>query len=237
METYTGSAWSTSDLPATGASGNLLSSTGTAWTSVAQSTITAGNVSGTVAVTNGGTGLTTTTTAYGVLAAGTTTTGALQNIGTGTSAQVLTSNGSGALPTFQALPASGGMTLLGTITPTAVNSISLTGLTLTSYKAIFIGVTRLGGTGNQACYVSATNIQTGGGAGSLSSTQNYWGTSWIDLSGGGMGGSISNDFSVGSGTNFFGPTGITTASTAIYFRMGGSSTFVAQGSILIYGVK
>jgi hypothetical protein len=91
METYTGSAWSTSDLPATGASGNFLQSNGTAWTSAP-----------TLAVSNGGTGVTTLTTAYGVLAAGTTATGALQNIGTGTASQVLTSNGPGVLPSFQA---------------------------------------------------------------------------------------------------------------------------------------
>ena len=62
---------------------------------------------GTVGVSVGGTGVNT-TTAYGVLAGGTTATGAFQNIGTGTSTQVLTSNGPGVLPTFQALPASGG---------------------------------------------------------------------------------------------------------------------------------
>ena len=52
-------------------------------------------------VTSGGTGLMTLTTAYGVVCAGTTATGALQNAGVGTSGQVLTSNGAGALPTWQ----------------------------------------------------------------------------------------------------------------------------------------
>lgn len=53
-------------------------------------------------VANGGTGLTT-TTAYSVLCGGTTSTGALQSVsGVGTSGQVLTSNGAGALPTWQA---------------------------------------------------------------------------------------------------------------------------------------
>ncbi len=52
-------------------------------------------------VPNGGTGLTT-TTAYSVLCGGTTSTGALQSVsGVGTSGQVLTSNGAGALPTWQ----------------------------------------------------------------------------------------------------------------------------------------
>jgi hypothetical protein len=38
METYTGSAWVTSDLPAPGSSGNLLQSNGTAWVSATVST-------------------------------------------------------------------------------------------------------------------------------------------------------------------------------------------------------
>ena len=55
----------------------------------------------TVTVSQGGTGIST-TTAYGLIAAGTTSTGAFQQVsGTGTSGQVLTSNGAGALPTWQ----------------------------------------------------------------------------------------------------------------------------------------
>lgn len=56
---------------------------------------------GTVAVDYGGTGRTS-HTAYAVLCGGTTSTGAQQSIASvGTSGQVLTSNGAGALPTFQ----------------------------------------------------------------------------------------------------------------------------------------
>lgn len=66
-------------------------------------------VTGTLPVANGGTGATT-QTAYAVLCGGTTSTGAYQSIaGVGTTGQVLTSNGAGALPTFQA--AAGGVTL------------------------------------------------------------------------------------------------------------------------------
>lgn len=61
----------------------------------------AANVTGTVAVSNGGTGVTT-TTAYGVILGGTTATGAFQNAGAGTAGQVLTSNGAAAAPTWQA---------------------------------------------------------------------------------------------------------------------------------------
>lgn len=60
-----------------------------------------------VTVANGGTGLTS-TTAYGLIAAGTTATGNFQQVsGTGTSGQILTSNGAGALPSWQNAPATG----------------------------------------------------------------------------------------------------------------------------------
>ncbi|MDC7243660.1 MAG: hypothetical protein PQJ44_06965 [Sphaerochaetaceae bacterium] len=56
---------------------------------------------GTAVVAGGGTGVTS-TTAYAVICGGTTSTAALQSIASvGTSGQVLTSNGAGALPTFQ----------------------------------------------------------------------------------------------------------------------------------------
>lgn len=72
-------------------------------------TLTANTLSLTnpLTVANGGTGLST-TTAYSVVFTGTTATGNFQaSAGPGTSGYVLTSNGAGALPTFQALPASG----------------------------------------------------------------------------------------------------------------------------------
>lgn len=105
---------------APGSTGNVLTSNGTTWSSSAPAagvstisfnttgltpnTATSGavTVAGTLVVGNGGTGLNT-TTAYGLIAAGTTATGAFQQVsGTGTSGQVLTSNGAGALPSWQA---------------------------------------------------------------------------------------------------------------------------------------
>jgi hypothetical protein len=63
------------------------------------------SLSGALTVSNGGTGLTTATTAYGVVCAGTTATGAFQVLNSlGSSTNVLTSNGAGALPTWQAAP-------------------------------------------------------------------------------------------------------------------------------------
>ena len=62
---------------------------------------------GVLGADQGGTGIST-TTAYSVVFTGTTSTGNFQAAaGPGTATHVLTSNGAGALPTFQALPASG----------------------------------------------------------------------------------------------------------------------------------
>lgn len=61
-------------------------------------------VTGTLPVTNGGTGRATSTTAYGLIAAGTTATGAQQTISPGTAGQILTSNGGSALASFQTPP-------------------------------------------------------------------------------------------------------------------------------------
>jgi hypothetical protein len=62
----------------------------------------ASNVTGTLPVANGGTGRAT-NTAYAVICGGTTAGGVEQSIASvGTAGQILTSNGAGALPTFQA---------------------------------------------------------------------------------------------------------------------------------------
>lgn len=79
-----------------------------------------------VTVPNGGTGLTT-LTPYAVLAGGTTNTGNVQQVsGLGTAQQYLGSNGPGALPTWQSLPAVPAQTLfIATVTLTAAQIISL----------------------------------------------------------------------------------------------------------------
>lgn len=80
-----------------------------------------GTIGPTVSVASGGTGLTT-ATAYGLIAAGTTSTGNFQQVsGTGTSGQVLTSNGAGALPTWQS-GASGNVTTSGNNAFTGANT-------------------------------------------------------------------------------------------------------------------
>jgi len=143
----------------TGVTGTLpIANGGTGTTSTTFTNLTT-NVTGTLPVTNGGTGVATLTTAYGVLAAGTTATGALQNIGTGTSAQVLTSNGSGALPTFQT--ASSGVTITDdTTTATALypTFTSATSGTISAAKVTSTKLTFVPSTGSlNAPQVAASN--------------------------------------------------------------------------------
>lgn len=76
---------------------------GTPATALLQATSITAGWSGQLAVSRGGTGLAS-ATAYAVLCGGTTSTGAFQSVASvGTAGQVLTSNGAGALPTFQTL--------------------------------------------------------------------------------------------------------------------------------------
>lgn len=104
---------------------------------------------GQLSVPRGGTG-NSTFTAYSVICAGTTATGAFQNVsGLGNSGEQLTSNGPGALPTWQA---SGG------VTPAALTKTDDTNVTLT-----------LGGTPATAL-LQATSI-TAGWTGTLSGTR------------------------------------------------------------------
>lgn len=89
------------------------------------------NVTGTVVVANGGTG-DTSLTAYAPLFGGTTSTGAVQSGTVGTSGQVLTSNGAGALPTFQTVAAGGTVTLAAMTMPGVIFNTSVTGSPITT---------------------------------------------------------------------------------------------------------
>jgi len=94
----------------------------------------ASNVTGTLPVANGGTGATT-QTAYAVLAGGTTSTGAYQSVASvGTAGQVLTSNGAGALPTFQTV--SGGVTSITGTANQVIASASTGAVTLSTPQSI-----------------------------------------------------------------------------------------------------
>lgn len=153
----------------------------------------------------------------------------------GSSGQILQSNGDAA-PTW----VNNGMTLLGTITPTAVNSLSLGSLTLTSYKSLFFVFNNLAGLATQSFYISSTNVQSGGGLCrcSANTLADGSGTALLDLGTGAIGGGFAqNTQSAATCGVFGGLTNVTTSSTIIYIRNASTTSFTAQGSILIYGVK
>jgi len=104
-----------SDISITGDSGGALTGASFTFTGGTTGLTFAGassteTLGGTLVVANGGTGVAT-FTAYSVICAGTTATGAFQNVsGLGSATQVLTSNGAGALPTWQAASGGSGFT-------------------------------------------------------------------------------------------------------------------------------
>lgn len=109
-------------------------------------------------VSSGGTGQSTLTTANGILAAGTTATGAIQNIGTGSAGQVLTSNGT-SLPSFQAA-AGGDWVLLKTDSPSSAASVIYDNTYITTtYKTYVVIFSDVDSTGLYL-YVSDDNGAT-----------------------------------------------------------------------------
>jgi len=156
-----------SSITITGDSGGGLTGNSFTFTGGSTGLTFAGSVStetlgGTLVVSNGGTGVTS-NTAYAVLCGGTTSTGAIQSIASvGSSGQVLTSNGAGALPTFQAA-AAGSLVLLKTLTASSSSSLTFTSTYITStYKTYFIKwtnwITSAGGVLNMD--ISADNGST-----------------------------------------------------------------------------
>ena len=97
--------WNGTTLTSTGFGGPINGTVGA--TTPATGAFTTLSATTAIPVTSGGTGIAT-TTAYSVVFTGTTATGAFQAAaGPGTAGYLLTSNGAGALPTFQAAPATG----------------------------------------------------------------------------------------------------------------------------------
>lgn len=118
-----------------------------------------------VPVADGGTGRAT-ATAYAVLCGGTTSTGAHQSIASvGTSGQVLTSNGAGALPTFQTLQQGNIVAWInfnGTGTPAARASGNVTSITDNGVGDYTINFTNALADANYAMVSSGQNTTAGG---------------------------------------------------------------------------
>lgn len=122
-------------------------------------------VTGTLAVTNGGTGVATMSTAYAPICAGTTATGALQVASTGlsTAGYILTSNGASALPSFQANAALSGITSVNIQVKTTLGSGTYTPTSGMAY--CIVEVLGAGGGGAQGITSGGTCFGPGGGAG------------------------------------------------------------------------
>jgi hypothetical protein len=113
--------------------GNTTVYLGNTTTSFGNVTLTGADVNGTVtlttplAVTSGGTGRTTGTTAYGLIAAGTTATGAQQTLSAGATTEILVGGGTGALPVWT--------TATGTGAPVRAGSPTFTGAVTENKRA------------------------------------------------------------------------------------------------------
>lgn len=153
---------------------------------VTEANLTLDNIGGTLSVNKGGTGVAS-LTAYAVICGGTTGTGNVQSIASvGSSGQVLTSNGAGALPTFQAASGGGLSWVVETTTSRSAavnegvicNNASLVTVTLPDTAAVGdkLRVTGIGAGGwliaqNASELIHFGNtVTTTGAGGSLAST-------------------------------------------------------------------
>jgi len=165
-----------------------------------------------VTIPQGGTGLTTLTTAYGVVCAGTTATGSLQNAGAGTSGQYLKSNGASSLPSF------------ANFTPPTITKLtSGSGTYTTPAGALYLKVRLVGGGGGGAgsATIAVGNHGSGGNGGNTT-----FGTALLTANGGGGGG--------GAGSGAGGLGGSTTINSPAYGTgiSGGTGT---NGPITVAG--
>jgi hypothetical protein len=152
------------------------------------------NSSGVLQVIGGGTGATS-ATAYAVQCGGTTSTAAHQSVASvGTSGQVLTSNGAGALPTFQTAAAFATGTVLlfyQSAAPTGWTQVTTAGLNDSALRV----VTSTGGTtGGSVGFTTAFASQTPAGTVSVSASAGTLATANTTATGSvvlGSGGSVS----------------------------------------------
>lgn len=126
-----------------------------------------------------------------------------------------------------ALPAAGGMTLLGTLTTTSGTTQTLSGLTLTDYKMLYISLDGLSVSNNNDAPLRYGSMPIGVLPAVAAA---YDGQLFNDLSSGYTTGSFNGVASTGFTTAY------TASSTSITFSFADSSIFDA-GVIKVYGVK
>lgn len=181
------------------ATGNALISGGVgvapSWGKVGLTT----HVSGTLPVTNGGTGVAS-ATAYALIAGGTTSTGAFQSLATGTAGQILTSGGAAALPTW----GSGYV-----VTPTVTSYTSGSGNFTIPSSGTFVLVRAWGGGGSGGRGGGTNARGTGGGGGGyaerlyqLSDLGSGGGTVAYSVAAGGTAVAVAGDGNPGGNSTF-----------------------------------
>ena len=153
----------------------------------------------------------------------------------GTTGQVLTGV-TGGKPTFQPLPAPGGLTFLATLATTSGATVTQSSLTLTSYKQLLLVVNGVSSSGtNWQLQIGAAGLECSGSAPNASNV--LFGSITIDLSTGIFWSAVSINSGAGTSSplsGYAGDTSISTATTSITFDM--SNGNFDAGSIDFYGV-
>lgn len=149
----------------------------------------------------------------------------------GTSGNYLKTNGTGANPSWAAVSSSGGMTLLGTLTTTSGSSLSLSSLTLTSYKEVVLVFDGVSASGTASYLVGTSTADDVQVTISSAAAALVYGMVIINLvNGTTFGNAAANTVENGVYTT---DTTITTASTTI--NVAPSAGNFDAGSISIYG--
>lgn len=145
-----------------------------------------------------------------------------------------------ALGTFTPSGVSDAVTHLGTLNTTSGSSVTLSGLTLTSYKMLFASINAVGGTTPASSVVflylgAATTGAIVGPIGLSTTAEPTTGFISVDLANGAVGGSTKRSIYSTFADTSGGQSGLSTSSTSVTFSLD-IGTF-STGSIRIYGVK
>ena len=192
------------------------------------------DVTGTLPVANGGTGVAT-LTAYAPIFGGTTGTGAVQSGTVGSAGQVLTSNGAGALPTFQNAAGGGSWVYIGSATATPGASSFAINSGFSSTYDVYVAVLS-----NFTCSSTqgSVNIQLEIG-GSFQTSGYRYSAEGTNSSGGVVGGGTSvSDTNIYVAQDLDGTSAAATAEITFYIYLPADTTVRKQiswiGSVNVY---
>jgi hypothetical protein len=128
----------------------------------------------------------------------------------------------------------GGFTLLGTLTTTSGTTQTLSSLSLTNYKLLFISLNNVGGDSVTTLKCGGINVTGSNGT----ATHSFWGNMTIDLTTSAFSTAFASDLNTtglreNAGVTRGGNIGFTTATTSISFTLSAGS--FSRGTIKIYG--